>query len=243
VQNSRLAYFTDVMISDEFNKEVNGSHSVYRLFYTVKVINHIEGVEKEFDSSFETLVKQAVVSFLKLEELKVHVTWNDSKALDAPYTVNILLSSPTPISALDFQKSIMAISDNKQKCSFENDTLSVVCMSSTIKDIFSLQRISKYWVDLCASTLPENLSLIEEEQLFAFKPVWLIGLIVIACVLALFFLGCVIAICYTRRPYRKSAKVYEFETAARKSSQIAQAVEPKVKTAALTKNNPSQMHY
>ena len=79
-----------------------------------------------------------------------------------------------------------------------------------------------------------------EDQVLIFKynQSWVIGLAVIGGIIGLFFLGCIVAICYTRRPYRRSGKVYEIETANKKSAKIPQipGVHPSTKASALTKN-------
>ncbi len=56
------------------------------------------------------------------------------------------------------------------------------------------------------------------DDLLSYNPEWIIGLDIIACILAIFFIGCIIAICYTRRPYRRSSKIYELESAVRKNN-------------------------
>ena len=76
-----------------------------------------------------------------------------------------------------------------------------------------------------------------ETKMFTYQPAWIIGLIVIGCIIALFFIGCIFAVvsivffqiyciinyfilsclvkCYTRRPYRRSSKIYEVESTRR----------------------------
>ncbi len=78
----------------------------------------------------------------------------------------------------------------------------------------------------------------ESASIFTYNQSWMIGLIVIAGIIALFFLGCILAICYTRRPYRRSGKVYEVENANKKQAKIPQipGVHPTTKASSLTKN-------
>lgn len=75
-------------------------------------------------------------------------------------------------------------------------------------------------------------------EMFQIKTSWIIGLAVIATVIGVFFLGCVVVICYTRRPYRRCGKVYEIETASKKNHKIPKVptVHPTIKTATLTRS-------
>lgn len=79
----------------------------------------------------------------------------------------------------------------------------------------------------------------DEEVIFKYSETWVISLAVISGVIALFFLGCIVAICYTRRPYRRSGKVYEVESARKKSAKAVPqipSVHPTTKASAVTKN-------
>ena len=74
--------------------------------------------------------------------------------------------------------------------------------------------------------------------IFTYNHAWVIGLAVIGGIIGLFFIGCIVAICYTRRPYRRSGKVYEVESANKKSVKIPKIPDahPTTKASALTKN-------
>jgi hypothetical protein len=76
-------------------------------------------------------------------------------------------------------------------------------------------------------------------SIFGVNQSWVIGLAVIGGIIALFFCGCVVAICYTRRPYRRSGKVYEVESSNnRKQSKTPQipGIHPTTKASVVTKN-------
>lgn len=83
------------------------------------------------------------------------------------------------------------------------------------------------------------------KEMFQYNTSWVIGLAVCATIIGIFFLGCIIVICYSRRPYRRSGKVYEVENASRKNSKkIAAQVptfQPITKTSTLT--SQSKEHF
>lgn len=81
-----------------------------------------------------------------------------------------------------------------------------------------------------------------EFEIFSYKPVWIVGLAIIGGIIAIFFLGCIVAICYTRRPYKRCSKVYEIDTATRKNNQpFIPGVHPATKASAVTKTK--EMYY
>lgn len=81
-----------------------------------------------------------------------------------------------------------------------------------------------------------------EYEIFTYKPVWIVGLAIIGGIIAIFFLGCVVAICYTRRPYKRCGKVYEIDSATRKNNQpFIPGVHPATKASAITKTK--EMYY
>ncbi len=86
-----------------------------------------------------------------------------------------------------------------------------------------------------AAAIAKHMTLAE---MFQYNTSWIIGLAVIATVIGVFFLGCVVVICYTRRPYRRSGKVYEIESTAKKNQKIPQVptIHPVTKTATLTRS-------
>ena len=84
-------------------------------------------------------------------------------------------------------------------------------------------------------------------EMFQYNTSWVIGLAVCATVIGIFFLGCIIVICYTRRPYRRSGKVYEVETAAKKNNKKVAAAQvstfhPVIRAATLSSQSKEQYY-
>jgi hypothetical protein len=116
-----------------------------------------------------------------------------------------------------------------------------------IYQVDDIPKNSSVWVDIFGknSTFDKLKKDVKEKyDMFAYNPAWIIGLSIIGTVIAVFFLGCIVAICYTRRPYRRSGKVYEIESANRKNNQIPQipAINPATKAATVVKPN-KELYY
>ena len=161
---------------------------------------------------------------------------------DFPICVNITVKSPIKIVVDELENSIIQSAVNSEDCQFYKNESSIKCFLFKTKSRASVLRLGDYWVrfhqdlDLARA---ESQKLAEEDVfIFKYNHTWVIGLGVIGGVIGLFFIGCIIAICYTRRPYRRSGKVYEIETASKKSAKIPQVpgIHPATKATVVTKN-------
>jgi len=191
-------------------------------------------------------IKQTILRDLgrRFDDLTVVFSSNSSdidngsidKHAELPIYVSVSLNSSIPITLDEFETALMEIAINKNQCNKENGK--VECMGH-VKDKNSLLLITDdFWIKLTKFRRVKSL----DAHIFTYQPAWIIGLTIIGLIIAIFFVGCLIAICYTRRPYRRSGKIYEVETAVRKNPipQIPN-INPATKAAALPKNR--EMYY
>jgi hypothetical protein len=165
-------------------------------------------------------------------------------AEDFPICLNLTVKSVLRVLDLDFENALIDFAINKEDCQLVRNESSIKCFLQTPKNRMSVLRIGDFWIQFHKRSElynSESLKLqpeIEAASIFTYNQSWLIGLIVIGGVIALFFLGCIVAICYTRRPYRRSGKVYEVESANRKQTKVPQipSIHPATQASSLTKN-------
>jgi len=231
VESKSLAYLAenDNISINEFNisnSENQTDKFPNELNFTFKLIATVGLIQPEtLDTNIEQLVKHAVLKHFdgKLKKLDVHVlnvsnsTENCTDCL-YPMKFSIQFKSYFELTEKDIVDALSEDAINRNKCSKDEDKNAVEC-SSVLKDSSSLLRLSDYWIKL--DNVPSSRALFNIEDLLAYNPEWIIGLGIIGCILAIFFIGCIIAICYTRRPYRRSSKIYELESAIRKNTNVS----------------------
>jgi hypothetical protein len=165
--------------------------------------------------------------------------------------VNSLFTPSFSLSDQDFQKALIASSENDKKCSVNEVDGQVTCFPYVDKDLESILKFDKHWFKLVrmsmrqlrrfmmgaggggsggsgdaagdVSSLVDGLDVPPTSgkltymeglaQVFKYQSTWIIGLSIIGSIIGVFFFGCIIAICYTRRPYKRSSKVYELDLA------------------------------
>jgi len=199
----------------------------YDLMFPLKFIASVGPIATSdvLERNIEQLVKHAVLKHFdgklkKLDAQIMNVTNLAENCTGCLYPVRFCIEfrSYFELSVKEIVDALVEDSINKNKCT-KNDARNAVECSSVLKDSSSLLRLSDYWIQL--DTLPVYHALFNIEDLFSYNPEWIIGLGIIGCILAIFFIGCVIAICYTRRPYRRSSKIYELESAIRKNTNVS----------------------
>lgn len=111
------------------------------------------------------------------------------------------------------EQSLVDYSINQFDCKLRDENSPAVqCTDGRNKTTQSLLRMSDMWIQLVDVEPVEPITkkiTMTEMQLFEYQPAWIIGIVIIGCVTAFFFIGCIFAVCYTRRPYRRSSKIYE----------------------------------
>jgi len=226
---------------DETNSTVENSTSLpvkFRLSYPFE----IAAIAGSFDFTFmnntiEQILKQAILKYYdgKLEHVLVK-TVQSTDTNKFPIKVSVVFESNVAISELDVSESIIGFSVNKELCKLDSKNGSVVCYEDEVKGSDSLLRLVDVWLRLVTGLTKTN-RLLNLSQLFEFNSAWVFGLIIIACILALFFFGCIFAICYTRKPHRKPSKVYDMESAVyNKISQHKPSMYPTTQTHVIPKH-------
>jgi hypothetical protein len=140
-----------------------------------------------------------------------------SVSADSKIPVEITISVKSSVNNNKTKTSVNVFECNliTERESNKNDIRCSVRQNSSSK----LLHMSDFWIKVNkVDTSAEKLVNLES-QMFTYQPAWIIGLTVIGCIIAIFFVGCIVAICYTRRPYRRSGKIYEIETTNRKNIQ------------------------
>ncbi|CAF0761910.1 unnamed protein product [Brachionus calyciflorus] len=225
---------------------------IYQLDSMIKLV-YIESFNRSvlsFDPhSIEESIKHSILKYIdsKMSHVCVNLTFNytiDPKNVlfdDFPILLNLTLKTPVLLSEDQLQNAMVDYSINNKRCTIQNDT-QIRCSLFRQKDSSSLLRISDYWIELSQLTPRQQKLNGAEYEIFTYKPAWIVGLAIIGGIIAIFFLGCIVAICYTRRPYRRCGKVYEIESANRKSNQpFIPGVHPTTKASAVTRTK--EMYY
>lgn len=209
---------------------LGGSQSIYQMkkndsldkniLLTIKLIN------------LKQLIKHAILKYFSrnMNSLDVDITLDNSTVLSSPlvmpiYAKVLITKSPIKLEYQDVEKALIDYSINEKKCylltnrSDENNNSKVECNEIEKKDRDSLLRLGDLWIKLDSENEPIMEKITDEEmKVFGYQPAWIIGLIVLGCIMAVFFIGCIFAVCYTRRPYRRSSKVYEIESSKKNRS-------------------------
>jgi len=227
----------DNFLINEFNltrvEDAKTEEYAYNLTYSFKILASV-GRPYLCENTLKQLLKHAVLKHFdgRLKRLDVdlvnrtRLNTNCSSDEDPeclfPTRVSVQFMAHFPLTQNEINEALNADAINKNKCKLLRDKNKIECLK-VLKDATSLLRISDYWIELEPLQAVHS-SLFSLDELLSYNPEWIIGLGIIGCVLFVFFLGCVIAICYTRRPYRRSSKIYELESAVRKQQQQQQAV-------------------
>jgi len=206
--------------------EVNNTVQQYpfNLTFRLKLVSAAGVMDHEYmGNTIEQLLKHAVLKHFNgiLKKLDVQIVnvshSNENQTFCTfPMELNVSFNSILVITEKDVVDSLVEDSVNKYKCLVNSVNQKVEC-SSYLKDSTSLLRIADFWIELYPLSTHQE-ALFNLDDLLSYNPEWIIGLGIIGCILAIFFIGCIIAICYTRRPYRRSSKIYELESAVRKNN-------------------------
>lgn len=232
----------------------------YFQLVSLKIVkNTTDLTESSFRDDLDTLeelIKHSVLRFLSpnCDSLSVQLERairNDTTVKsdggistnDFPVILNMTIKSPVKISAEELESALVESAINREECQFSKNESLIKCFLFKPKNKLSLLRIGDYWIEfhhLKELLKAESQKQAEEVFIFKYNNTWVVGLAIIGGVISLFFIGCIIAICYTRRPYRRSGKVYEIESSSKnkKSAKVPQipGIHPSTKASALTKN-------
>lgn len=187
---------------------------IFHLFYSGTIVASAGPIDFNLlNNTLEQAFKQAVLKHFesRLSHIIVTTIVRKSEA-ENRFPIRFTLELTTSFIELlaeDVTKSLAEYAVNSQQCKLLNQ--SIKCTDES-NDFDSLYRVSDLWIKLDKGESKEK-KIMSIKELFAFNSAWVFGLIIIACILALFFFGCIFAICYTRKPYRKPSKVYDMESA------------------------------
>jgi len=254
--SAQLPHFNNTISLTEYAQE-NGTFilkTVIKLvsfkLHSTKYNNSVVSVQKSDLMNLEEFVKHSLLKHLapELDYLTVKVDYSNYSikvdnltVQDFPICLNLTIKSEKKITEEQYQIALMDLSVNKEDCQFNRTESSIKCYFFNPKTKISLLRYGDYWIQFHVDSdvaRAELLKLDNELFIFTYNSAWVIGLAIIGGIIGLFFIGCIVAICYTRRPYRRSGKVYEVEKTQKKSAKIPQmpAVHPTTKASTVTKN-------
>lgn len=192
------------------------------LVYPLRIVALADAFDyKYLNNTIEQAVKEAVLHHYsnRLSQCQCSTIFNSANAAiqnasqpEYPIEMKLELVSSIELMSTDVSDSLIKLAVNKNQCELNNVNKTVDCGNKK-RAIDSLLRISDLWVELEDKREPVEHKLMSLEDLFEFNSSWVFGLVIIACILALFFVGCIFAICYTRKPLAKrSGKIYDIDT-------------------------------
>jgi hypothetical protein len=208
---------------------------------------NVLNLSKNHTKLVQESIKNAIVNYKNVDQETVCVQLNPidtnyltshvEKLIHYQVTVNSHLNA---VSDDDFQNALIQYSENKVKCALNKTSgVTITCYPHVEKDLQSLLKLDSHWFQLVPPPAPISSKVVMNE-LFTYQPAWIIGLSVIGVIIGVFFFGCIIAICYTRRPYKRSSKIYEldFSTKSNKRTKYTPqipTIQPSTRTSLQTK--------
>jgi len=190
---------------------------IFALFYPVKIVAISDPFNFEYlNNTLEQALKQAILMHFagRMKHCDVKTVssseYENSSKPTYPINMRLELESLVELFTEDVDNALIHFAANKNQCELDDQNKTVNCLDKR-KEPSSLLRVSDFWIKL-ENDEPRQNKLMSLSDLFEFNSAWVFGLVIIACILALFFIGCIFAICYTRKPYRRSGKVYHIDS-------------------------------